>query len=143
MKTSTAPPTPSRHPSAKPGPHASIPLAAPADDGDRLLDWLSRHGLLPERANPNALETSVGDFVITICRRPPNAGHAPVLSPRELEIARMTADGLPNKTIAAVLDISTHTVDTHLRRIFAKLGVGCRAAMATRLAAMKLPASPS
>lgn len=56
------------------------------------------------------------------------------LSPRELEIARMVAEGYPNKTIAAVLDISSWTVGTHLRRIFAKLGVSRRAAMVARLA---------
>jgi DNA-binding CsgD family transcriptional regulator len=55
------------------------------------------------------------------------------LSPREQEIARMVAEGYPNKTIAAVLDISSWTVGTHLRRVFAKLGVGSRAAMVARL----------
>ena len=59
---------------------------------------------------------------------------APVsLSPRELEIARMIAKGHPNKTIAAVLEISSWTVGTHLRRIFAKLGVTSRAAMVARI----------
>ena len=52
-----------------------------------------------------------------------------VLSPREREIARMVADGYPNKTIAAVLGISSWTVSTYLRRIFAKLDVRSRAAM--------------
>lgn len=56
-----------------------------------------------------------------------------ILSPREHEIVRMVAEGYPNKTIAAVLDISTWTVGTHLRRVFAKLGVGSRAAMVARL----------
>lgn len=51
------------------------------------------------------------------------------LSPREQEIARMVAKGYPNKTIAAVLEISTWTVGTHLRRMFAKLGVNSRAAL--------------
>jgi DNA-binding CsgD family transcriptional regulator len=55
------------------------------------------------------------------------------LSPREQEIARMVAEGHPNKTIAAVLDISSWTVCTHLRRIFAKLNVRSRAAMVARL----------
>jgi DNA-binding CsgD family transcriptional regulator len=45
----------------------------------------------------------------------------------------MVAKGYPNKTIAAVLDISPWTVCTHLRRIFAKFGVGSRAAMVARL----------
>jgi DNA-binding CsgD family transcriptional regulator len=55
------------------------------------------------------------------------------LSPREQEIARMVAEGYPNKTIAAVLDISSWTVCTHMRRIFAKLNVRSRAAMVARL----------
>jgi DNA-binding NarL/FixJ family response regulator len=54
-------------------------------------------------------------------------------SPRESEIARMVAKGYPNKTIAAVLEISPWTVCTHLRRIFAKLHVSSRAAMVARL----------
>jgi DNA-binding CsgD family transcriptional regulator len=56
-----------------------------------------------------------------------------MLSPREREIARMVADGLPNKTIAAVLDISAWTVNAHLRRAFTKLGVTSRAAMVAKL----------
>jgi DNA-binding CsgD family transcriptional regulator len=55
------------------------------------------------------------------------------LSPREQEIVRMVAKGYPNKTIAGVLNISTWTVCTHLRRTFAKLGVTSRAAMVARL----------
>jgi DNA-binding CsgD family transcriptional regulator len=55
------------------------------------------------------------------------------LSPRELEIARMVARGLPNKTIAAVLDISPWTVHTHVRRMFAKLQVTSRAALVGRM----------
>jgi len=55
------------------------------------------------------------------------------LSPREQEIARMVAKGLPNKTIAAVLEISTWTVGTHIRRMFAKFGVNSRAAMVAQL----------
>ena len=56
-----------------------------------------------------------------------------VLSPREQEIARMVAKGYPNKTIASVLEISSWTVGTYLRRIFAKLRVSSRAAMVARL----------
>lgn len=55
------------------------------------------------------------------------------LSPRELEIARLIAKGYPNKTVAAILEISPWTVGTYLRRIYAKLGVRCRAAMVARL----------
>lgn len=55
------------------------------------------------------------------------------LSPREKEIGRMVAKGHPNKVIADVLNISTWTVCTHLRRMFAKMGVGSRAAMVAQI----------
>jgi DNA-binding CsgD family transcriptional regulator len=65
--------------------------------------------------------------------RMPVVDHAQVrLSPREREIVRMVAQGYPNKVIADVLNISTWTVCTHLRRIFAKAGVSSRAAMVAR-----------
>jgi two-component system, NarL family, nitrate/nitrite response regulator NarL len=54
-------------------------------------------------------------------------------SPRESEIARMVAQGYPNKTIAAALDISPWTVCTYLRRIFAKLKISSRSAMVAQL----------
>lgn len=65
--------------------------------------------------------------------RPALERHHAGLSPREIEIARMVAEGYPNKIIADVLDISSWTVGTHLRRIFAKLNVGSRAAMVAKL----------
>ena len=58
---------------------------------------------------------------------------ASLLSPRETEVARMVAQGYPNKAIAAVLEISSFTVSSYLRRIFAKLGVNSRAAMVARV----------
>jgi DNA-binding CsgD family transcriptional regulator len=62
-------------------------------------------------------------------------GASTALSPREREIARLVANGLPNKAIGAVLEISTWTVATHLRRIFSKLGVTSRAAMVASMMA--------
>jgi DNA-binding CsgD family transcriptional regulator len=69
---------------------------------------------------------------------PASPGAEVTLSPREREIARMVARGYPNKTIAGVLEISSWTVSTHLRRIFAKLAVTSRAAMVAQLAAAGL-----
>ncbi|MER7367104.1 MULTISPECIES: response regulator [Nonomuraea] len=49
-------------------------------------------------------------------------------SPRELEVLRLVARGAANKEIARALLISETTVKTHLKHVFAKLGVETRAA---------------
>ena len=49
--------------------------------------------------------------------------HAEPLSPRESEILDLLGQGLSNKQIAARAFISLHTVETHRKRIAAKLGV--------------------
>lgn len=48
------------------------------------------------------------------------------LTPRELEVLRLLADGLPNKTIARRLGISEHTVKFHVNAILGKLGAAGR-----------------
>ena len=57
-----------------------------------------------------------------------------VLTPREMEITRLAAQGLTNKEIALALEISHWTVATHLRRIFEKAQVRRRAALSLALA---------
>ena len=49
------------------------------------------------------------------------------LTPREHEIARLAAGGLPNREIAAHLVLSVRTVENHLQRAYQKLGVRTRA----------------
>jgi DNA-binding CsgD family transcriptional regulator len=58
------------------------------------------------------------------------------LTGRELQIAAMIAQGDATKNVAYKLRISEWTVGTHLRRIFAKLGVDNRAAMVYRCASL-------
>jgi DNA-binding NarL/FixJ family response regulator len=48
------------------------------------------------------------------------------LSPREKEILEATVQGRTKKEIAALLDLSFHTVDSHLRHIYQKLEVNTR-----------------
>lgn len=60
------------------------------------------------------------------------------LSPRELELLRHMVDGLTAKEIAAQLDISIHTADTHTRNLYTKLGVRSRAAAVARAMREKL-----
>ncbi|MEV0994952.1 response regulator transcription factor [Nonomuraea sp. NPDC050202] len=49
-------------------------------------------------------------------------------TPRELEVLRLIARGAANKEVARALLISETTVKTHLKHVFAKLGVDNRAA---------------
>jgi DNA-binding CsgD family transcriptional regulator len=84
--------------------------------------------------NEVVLDVNVGGVRCLLTRAAPRPDRPHViLSPREQEISRMVAKGYANKTIAAVLDISSWTVSTYIRRIFAKLWVGSRAAMVARL----------
>jgi DNA-binding NarL/FixJ family response regulator len=48
------------------------------------------------------------------------------LTPRESEVLQMLASGFANKTIAARLKISEHTVKFHVASILGKLGAGSR-----------------
>jgi len=48
------------------------------------------------------------------------------LTPRELQILRMLSEGLPNRTIAAQLEISEHTAKFHVGQILAKLDAESR-----------------
>jgi DNA-binding NarL/FixJ family response regulator len=53
------------------------------------------------------------------------------LSPREREVVEQVAQGRTNREIAAALFLSEKTIASHLARIFDKLGVRSRAALAT------------
>lgn len=60
-------------------------------------------------------------------------GTAPGLSgltPQQLRIARWVAEGATNREVALALSVSTRTVDYHLRKAFAALGVRSRVELA-------------
>ncbi|HEU5353135.1 MAG TPA: LuxR C-terminal-related transcriptional regulator [Actinocrinis sp.] len=64
------------------------------------------------------------------------SGADPVpLAKREVEVARLVAEGLTNKQIATRLFISERTVDSHIRSILTKLGFRTRTQIATWIAA--------
>lgn len=61
---------------------------------------------------------------------PSESTDLPKLSPRELQILKLLSSGLGNKQIARRLDISEATVKTHVKSLFARLGVSTRTAAA-------------
>lgn len=128
MPKTTSPPLRSR-----------LPLAEKptSDVNDLLRDLIAA---ARERGKPTRdpdgrqvlLEIELNGVVCRLVEVTPPDEERPALSPREQEIVRMVAKGYGNKTIARVLDISCWTVSTYLRRIFAKLNVGTRAAMVAK-----------
>jgi two-component system, NarL family, response regulator YdfI len=81
-----------------------------------------------------ALHPDAYDHLLSQIRsgvRPELAFPDPILSPREIEILRMIAEGLGNKEIASKLCISDHTVKFHISSIFSKLGAANRAEAVT------------
>ncbi|MEU2246980.1 LuxR C-terminal-related transcriptional regulator [Streptomyces sp. NPDC019224] len=84
---------------------------------------------LPDRSSPE-------DFVRAVLgaagKARSSAGPAPHpgrLSPREREVLDLIADGFTHAQTARRLGISRHTVDTHVKRIRSKSGVGNKADM--------------
>ena len=65
--------------------------------------------------------------------RPRIPGAREQLSPQELVIAQMAAQGLTNREIGERLYLSHRTVGTHLHRMFPKLGVTSRSALAAAI----------
>ncbi len=124
------------HAHRRQAPPAAAGPAAPAAPATPVSPVIA--GVAARGGEQVLLDLEVEGVRCVLMRRPDAAPPEIALSPREREIARMVAKGYPNKTIAGVLEISSWTVSTHLRRIFAKLSVSSRAAMVARLAQLGL-----
>lgn len=72
----------------------------------------------------SVLSPSVANRLIGEVRKPQRG----TLSPRELEVLKLVADGATNREAAAKLFISEASIKTHLLHIYAKLDVRDRAA---------------
>ncbi|HEX4429576.1 MAG TPA: response regulator transcription factor [Frankiaceae bacterium] len=83
-------------------------------------------------AGRTVLDAAVQARLVEMLREPgpPTAGEPPVaeplpegLTPREVDVVRLVADGLSNKQVARRLFVSEATVKTHLNHVLAKLDV--------------------
>jgi DNA-binding CsgD family transcriptional regulator len=93
---------------------ARTQLRAAVDSLDRLnaTPWA-------ERARAELTATGV------VTPRPDRAGR-PRLTPQELQVAQLAAQGLSNRDIAAQLFLSPRTVGYHLYKVYPKLGIASR-----------------
>jgi DNA-binding CsgD family transcriptional regulator len=64
-------------------------------------------------------------------RKPRTDAHE--LTQTERQVARLAASGQTNKEIASALFVTTHTVEAHLSKVYAKLGVRSRTELAAQL----------
>jgi predicted ATPase/DNA-binding CsgD family transcriptional regulator len=122
--------------------HALEPLEArlAAQDRERLRAQLGNEAFEAEYAAGRTLDAAqvvaeigrTGTAAEPAQAQPqvPSAGPAggvAALTPRELDVLRLVAQGLSNRDIAQRLVISEHTVHRHLANILRKLGVPSRA----------------
>jgi ATP/maltotriose-dependent transcriptional regulator MalT len=78
-------------------------------------------GALPWAQRAEAELRATGE---TIRKRDPST--LDELTPQELQIAGLVAEGMTNREIAAQLYLSPRTIDYHLRKVFSKLGIASR-----------------
>ncbi|AFU05532.1 response regulator transcription factor [Nocardia brasiliensis] len=78
-------------------------------------------------AGESVLSPAVASKLMTRVRRADTT-----LSPREIEVLRLVADGRSNREIAKELFLSETTVKSHLVHIYAKLGVRSRTSAVAR-----------
>lgn len=107
------------------------------------LSWL-RQGLeLADKAGALALAQRARRELADAGARPhrPTRLGRDALTPSELRIARMAAEGATNKEIAQGLFVSLRTVETHLTHTYAKLGIAARPELARAL--IETTAQPS
>ena len=94
--------------------------------------WDAGRTLEPEQAVAEALAVAMP----SIAHAPSAAVSLPIpLSPREIEVLRMLSQGLSDREIADALFIGERTVNTHVSRLYTKLGVRNRAAAVSAAAA--------
>ena len=100
-----------------------------------LLEALPRHETAHAALLTDILDIMHGSSVT------PEEHPAPLaqeLSPSELRVLRYLPTNLSRPEIAGELSVSLNTVDTHLRRIFAKLGADDRSAAVHRARELRL-----
>jgi NarL family two-component system response regulator YdfI len=121
----------------------SLPVVVLADVPDAPLLWTALRNnirsVLPVEASPEEIVAAVASAaaglvtlqpaaieILSHASRPTSEALEDPLTPRELEVLAMLAEGLSNKLLAFRLGISEHTVKFHVASILTKLQAGSR-----------------
>ena len=83
------------------------------------------------------LDPTLASAVMPVRDREP-APPAEELTPRELEVLQLLAEGMPNKQVAQRLGVSEHTVKFHVNAILSKMDAHSRTEAVTRAARLGL-----
>ena len=124
-------------------------VALTADDSDAADAWTAgARATLPRDAGPATLASALlavsnGLAVFDPAQVSPPLQPGAIqtqteITPREIEVLHLLAEGLPNKTIARRLSISEHTVKFHVNSLLGKLGAHSRTEAVTRATRMGL-----
>ncbi|WP_159605595.1 response regulator [Agromyces humi] len=89
-------------------------------------------GIRAVAAGETVLAPSIAAKLVSRVRADAASAAPPALSPRELQVLTLVADGCSNPEIARELYIGEATVKTHLLHVFEKLGVNDRTRAVTR-----------
>jgi DNA-binding CsgD family transcriptional regulator len=108
-----------------------------ADIFSRALDLYAHAGAAWDAGRVRGRLRALGVRRRLVPARRPGTGWA-AMTESELAVARLVAQGLSNREVAERLFVSPHTVSSHLRHVFAKLGVNSRVEL-TRLAGLHDP----
>ena len=92
---------------------------------------------LAHRCGAQPLVDRAREELVTLGARPRRIMRTGVdaLTPSELRVARMAADGLTNREIAQALFVTQRTVESHLTHVFQKLGIATRSEIEAQLSA--------
>jgi DNA-binding NarL/FixJ family response regulator len=118
---------------------ALVDLGAALRRGNRRKEARKplRDGLdLAHRCGATPLEEEARAELAATGARPRKAIFSGVesLTPSELRVARIAAEGKTNREIAQALTVTEKTIETHMRHVFQKLDVGRRTELAVALA---------
>jgi DNA-binding CsgD family transcriptional regulator len=113
---------------------------------DGIVCGFTTHALVQDRVRARALTLTLPGIaepvdafeILEVAGAGPTGSGPTALTRREREVARLAADGHTAREIAGLLFIAERTVETHLARVYDKLGVRSKVELAKRASELDL-----